>query len=280
MGAHMEHPASGVIFCATGERYVAMAKAAAAGIRKFDPNVPCDLFSDTDGPVEGFDQTHKVENPSRYSKIEAMLNSRFEKTLFLDADTFVVNPISDVFSLLDRFDIALVHDPEPNSPHGRRLWRQDVPASFPQYNSGVVGLRRTDAVQSLLNAWLTGLLEGDGGRDQPALRELLWLSDLRIATLPPEFNFCDIDQLAFFRRSSPAPRIVHYFNRKPSKTADITPEEVLGSATLDIIKTLSQSDGTLEKRPELESAARPGFVGKRILQVRALLEALRVRRRA
>lgn len=272
-GAGSAGAARGVVFCATGERYVAMARAAADGLRRTDPDLPCDLFTDAAGPVDGFDRTIRLEDLKRRPKIEAMLASRFDHTLFLDADVFVVNPVGPVLALLDRFDIALAHDFERNSAHGRRIWREAVPSSFPQFNSGVLGVRRTAATTALLEDWADGLEAAGGGRDQPVLRELLWSSDLRIATLPPEFNFCDLGALPFFRRATPAPRVVHYFACKPAPGAPVRPRVVLGPALFAVIEEMSRSDGTLSDARGVEGSGSRGRLGKRWLQARALLAA-------
>ena len=39
-----------------------------------------------------------------------MAETRFERTLFLDADTRVMAPLGDLFDVLKRFDCAMAHD--------------------------------------------------------------------------------------------------------------------------------------------------------------------------
>ena len=48
-------------------------------------------------------------------------------------------------------------------------------------------------------------------KDQPSLRELLWESDLRIATLPPEYNLLDLGAVRRWDRFRPAPRLIHHY---------------------------------------------------------------------
>ena len=79
-----------------------------------------------------------------------------------------------------------------------------MPDSFAQFNSGVLLFRKTAAVRGLLGAWRDLYrLDVDAYRslppeeatamkfpqDQPALREAMYRSDARIATLPTEYNF-------------------------------------------------------------------------------------------
>ena len=48
-------------------------------------------------------------------------------------------------------------------------------------------------------------------KDQPSLRELLWESGLRIATLPPEYNLLDLGAVRRWDRFRPAPRLIHHY---------------------------------------------------------------------
>jgi hypothetical protein len=133
--------------------------------------------------------------------------SPYERTVYLDGDTYVTGDISALFSLLDEFDVALAH-----APYREVLSKPDIPSSFPEFNGGVICFCDTDEVRQFLNRWVSkykaqiergspdgevvfedcdSLEEIPNGRkhDQPPLREALYESDLRIATLPPEYNF-------------------------------------------------------------------------------------------
>ena len=140
-----------------------------------------------------------------------MARTRFERTLHLDADVLAVADLRDVFEVLDRFDIALAHDQWRNSPAANATWRRPLPNAFPQFNGGVIAYRRTPEVLAFLAAWADALRASGLKRDQPVLRELLWESDLRIATLPPEYNLLDKSRIARWDRFQTAPRLVHHY---------------------------------------------------------------------
>ena len=55
-----------------------------------------------------FDVRRNLPNPeySFLDKIIALSRTPFEKTLFLDTDTFVIEPLDEIFELLERFDMA------------------------------------------------------------------------------------------------------------------------------------------------------------------------------
>lgn len=258
-----------MILAATGPRYAAMAQTVANGVRKHSPGLPIHAFLDRDALAPDVDQVIRLENPWRRSKIDAMIAAPFDRNLFLDADVFVVSDLSDVFGLLDRFDIALAHDQERNSHHGRATWRTAFPASFPQFNSGVVLYRRSEPVLALLRAWHDAVRDDSLKRDQGALRELLWRSDLRIATLPPEYNLMDMSPVMRLSSATPAPRIIHNYAAHRNRQGGIATcvEDAFGPAVARAIEFMRRRDHTLfEDAGRLRRGRRQRLV-KRLLQI-------------
>jgi hypothetical protein len=264
----------GFLFAATGRFFFDSARIAAQTVRRLHPGIPIDIFTDIDEPHPCFDRVVLLDEVWHRAKIDAMIASRFERTLFLDADVFVVGEVRDVFDLLDRFDLALAQDQEQNSAHARAVWRRPMPAAFPQYNSGVFAYRRTDAVLGLLSDWRAVVRAAGGGRDQPSLRELLWDSDLRIATLPPEYNYASFTNLALFRQDQIAPRIIHNYRFKTGQAAPAAQvEAVLGPAKSEILSAMLAADRYLAETEGRSPQAAAGR-RKRWLQVRAMIEVL------
>lgn len=177
----------GFVFVATGEEiYVDLAARAARTLKRHCPQYPIHLFTDKEMSDPVFDQVHVEKDRWFRAKIDALLESPFQRTVFLDADIHVVGDISDIFSLLDRFDIAVAHD---QSRHRKSAhWHQNFTTAFPQFNTGVIGLKKTSESSAFLQQWKKQLSESGMKKDQPIFRELLWDSNLRIATLPPEYN--------------------------------------------------------------------------------------------
>jgi hypothetical protein len=201
---------NGVIFAATGpEKYTQLAIRAARSLRRHNPELQIDLFTDNQCELSDFDRVHVLTDPWARSRIDAMRLSRFDRTLMLDSDVIVLADIGDIFQVLDRFDIALAHDQERNSENAQNAWKTVLPAAFPQFNGGVIAVRRSDAVQAMLGDWASAVRDHATGRDQQVLREILWHSALRVATLPAEFNVLDIDLLKDWSVKKTAPRIVH-----------------------------------------------------------------------
>jgi hypothetical protein len=193
----------GVLFIATGEKYVRAAKRAAHTVLKNCPDLPIHLFTDSKCRDSFFNNSSFpfttvgiIDNPNSRSKTEFMARTPYDLTLYLDSDTAVKKNITDMFRILERFDIAMAHA-QHRSAGNLKPWRITLPSAFPEYNSGVVLYRKSPFVIKVLEDWgnhfktdwiEAGIRNEQLDHDQTSLRELIWLSDLRIATLPPEYN--------------------------------------------------------------------------------------------
>lgn len=123
-----------------------------------------------------------------------MQESPYERTLFIDADIFVVEPFPELFSLLDRFDCAATHEEYVDTDWFHHYPRPDIPASFPEFNTGILLFRRSPRMDSVLKEWeaLYGQYLNDKPsqpiNDQPFFRAALYHSEARVATLTREYN--------------------------------------------------------------------------------------------
>ena len=105
------------------------------------------------------------------------IDTRFQRTLYLDTDIRVVADISEMFDILDRFDIAIAHAHARNRKETKTVWHFQIPDAFPQMNGGVLLFRSSPTVLDLLRAWQRAYHSAGYAKDQVTLRELLWLSD-------------------------------------------------------------------------------------------------------
>lgn len=198
----------GFVYGATGPKFAALAVQSARTLRAACVDIPIDLWTDQRVPAGVFDRVHPTDAFFR-PKFQALRDSRFARTYYLDADTIVLADISDAFELLRRFDIAAAHAENRNAPHAQRIWNEPVPPSFPQINGGVLGIRRSEATGAFLARIETVLREEGLSSDQPVMRELLWDGDLRLAILPVEYNFKLLPNAYTMSDTSPAPRLIH-----------------------------------------------------------------------
>ncbi len=74
-----------------------------------------------------FDEVRLLQGYERFTKIPALRGTRFQRTLYLDSDVRVVADLTDIFELLDRFDLAAAHDPMRNSSKAVVSWRSPCP---------------------------------------------------------------------------------------------------------------------------------------------------------
>ncbi len=219
----------GVIYIATGKKYVDEALVSAATLKKHVPDLPVTLFSDLDVKSSYFDRIIKIKNPvfGFEDKIRQMPKTPYDLTLFLDTDTYICDDISELFDLLDRFDIAARH-----ANRRKQYFIENVPGSFTELNSGVVVFKKSNELKLLFSNWLKFYLRDKkkdlselytseiirycpetqtreskvkvgfkkkidylkkrkfprGINDQPTFREALYKSKLRMAILPSKYN--------------------------------------------------------------------------------------------
>ncbi len=204
-------PDKGVIYVASGPAYVELARSSAASLRAVEPDLPIDLFTD-DPTVPGLDmfaRVHQIMRPEPRSKLICMPLSRFDRTLFLDADTLVMAPLGDLFDLLDRFDCALAHDVRRASDLVQEGLVEKTPYAFPQLNSGVFLYRKSSVMLAFLAEWAARFKASGVGRDQIVLKDMLWRSDIRFYVLPPEFNLRRVTMLDAWEPLDAVPTILH-----------------------------------------------------------------------
>ena len=214
----------GVIYVATGEKFVALAAKSAISLKTHCPGLPVHIFTECDTvSYDCFDSATKISDPHFRSKVDHMYKTPYQKTLFLDADTRICEDITPLFDLLERCDMAMAHEPSRRADRMKQ-YPGSIPHSFAPLNSGVILFKKTDPVISFLKEWGKNYHKSTIRGDQTTLRELVWLTDLKVIILPTEYNvrykFC-IRALA---RTKITPKILHLGDFKTEM--DILPEGV------------------------------------------------------
>lgn len=189
----MAPPTRGVVYIATGEQYIKEAHRSVQSLKDACGDIHTTLFTDDKVGSEYFDDIRQLEDPDHDFGDSILKPSMtpYDKTLFLDSDTHICGDITDVFELLDRFDIAAAHNPGSRVPEAVSGYKpQDLPDAFPLYNTGVIAYRDTEAVNEFFADWEDTYFRSKtgSGLNQPAFRKTLFQSDLEIATLPSEYN--------------------------------------------------------------------------------------------
>lgn len=225
----------GVIYVATGEAYLELARASAESLKAQNPELPVDLFTDLVQVAGPFDRVHPVPRVHDRAKLDCLPLSRFERTLFLDCDTLVLRPFGDLFDVLDRFDCAVAHDVRRASALIREGQREATPYAFPQMNSGVFLYRKSAAMRDFMSDWAARFhASPEVARDQVILKDLLWASDVRFYVLPPEFNLRRVTMFDAWEPLDVLPTILHSHRlldhlRRPGAPRLTTVEEIVAA---------------------------------------------------
>ena len=189
----------GLFYVATGRKYLAEAISNAFLSKFYSPGVDIAICTDeVDLAVEAdvFDKVlcHPEPTFGYRDKIPPLLNLPYDFNLFLDSDAFVCSPIDSLYELRKTIDIACSLAPVRHPPG----WSDPkVPLFFPEYNSGVILIRKSRIQAQLIRRWLSLydqlFLEFQQNWDQASLRSVLWhflqnKKSFKFYQLPPEFN--------------------------------------------------------------------------------------------
>ncbi len=220
---------AGFVYVATGDRYVAEAVRSAGSLRASMPDAAVALITDSppDQATAGLFHSVIVRPEVRRQPIDKLLawEAPFERCVFLDTDTHVCGDLTDLFRLLDHFDLAAT----PETLRGWHYTLPEVPAAFPEYNTGAIAFRRGAATEEFFRTWKADYekLHASHGfvSDQPAFRLAAFRLGLRIAPLPSEFHFITITPnytmwaVRLLHGRDDLPALARDLNRRPGARA-------------------------------------------------------------
>jgi len=187
----------GILYIASGDRYVNEAVFSAKSAKTQMPNIPITIYSDREIESDVFDNVKILQGDHGLGILQPGMLP-YDRTLLLDSDTYVYSNIYELFTILDEFDIAAPHEKTRTERLSNRPTEnfayvpQDIPESFPTHQTAVLALKKSNKLDEFLSEW-NRLYQSynetyDGtAQNQPAFRETLYKSDLRIATIPPEY---------------------------------------------------------------------------------------------
>jgi len=135
-------------------------------------------------------QTHL--NGQMLVKQRAMLECEAEQVLVLGSDTFALkSDVSEMLRILERFDVAAAHAPYRINIASGNSPIPEISRAYPEFNGDLILYNNTPKVRQQIAEWhrLYETNEFDHPHDQGTFRYVMYFSDLRIATLPPEYNY-------------------------------------------------------------------------------------------
>jgi len=272
---------TGVLYIASGEEYITEARHSAKSVLDYT-DVPVALLTDTPVDESVFDHIIRDENVAAHhgDAGQHLSKSPFDRTLYLDTDTYVTADISELFTLLDRFGVAAAHAPYRNvapEAFSKNVNEAlpDIPTAFPEYNRGVIAFDDSEETNAFLDSYRRifrhHFEEYDISHDQVALRQALYQSNVRIATLPPEYNYRltgpgyaqqrvkilhgrhpNLDQISTELNRSTTPRATHWSPGSPkdlivveSDSSPVGRDRTAKQLTRQLLSTGRELAGTL-----------------------------------
>jgi hypothetical protein len=189
----------GYLYIAIGSKYIEEASISAKSLRRVDPNARITLVTDQAIQEDVFDNviihpdtvTNWREGLS-YKVRHIYESSPYEKTFFVDSDTYFYESCTELFDLLDYFELcmALAH----GDSHAASVNNKRLSACHP-YNTGIILYKKNAKNDALFKTWQslydTKLKENQlTGKesDQTAFMEALLQSDSRVYVLPDIWN--------------------------------------------------------------------------------------------
>lgn len=210
-------PQVGVIYAVTGERYRREALKSARSVKQTNPDLPITIFSDERVDSEYIDNYIDISTTntdlSQRPKVACLSETPYDRTIYLDSDTYVTGDLTPLLDLLSGFDIGTGKVPLRRYEYGRSpayskkdfkdaninseeefrdIAEITAPPTLTDYNTGVLVYELNSSTSELFDMW-SELYKKHSKmtthtRDQPAFREAVFRSDIKITTLPPEYN--------------------------------------------------------------------------------------------
>lgn len=174
----------GLLYLAKGKTFVAEAERSAQQTATVMPEYPITIVADREPNADCFD-TVIIDKSSfeKRDKPRALQKTPYDRTIYLDTDTYLTDSIDGLFEILDAFAVGLRRDQgQGHVPEGSQL-----PKSFPQFNSGVITYQSTKNVMEMFKDWEQRCRPTDEF-DQRSLRPALYHSEVRFTPLPNRYN--------------------------------------------------------------------------------------------
>ena len=145
----------GLLYCAVGTEYFNQAVASYKTVLSYTPQLRASIYTDGELTDSIWEQVispklHYVKdfNNKMGYKLDSLISSPYDKTLFLDSDTLVLDDLEELFDLLDKFDLVLCHGHNRSQRYrlisnarnktGDRLFPDSIPYSFSPLQSGLI----------------------------------------------------------------------------------------------------------------------------------------------
>lgn len=180
----------GFLYVATGEQYIEEAKFSAQ-VTKQHMDLPITVISDRDVDSPYIDKVIIDESPDRsfFDKPRNLLKSPYDKTIYMDGDVFLLQPVPELFDLLDNVDLATAIDPnEYELRYMDNVDFGDVPESVPLFQTGVIAYKQNEECEEFIRNWTDIHQNNSIERDQTSFRIAIHTTDVDHMALSNLYN--------------------------------------------------------------------------------------------
>ena len=185
----------GFLYIAFGDAFTKEALMSIRSLKRHNSE-PVALFTDVehDDSFEGLVDVYAKITPQHIrAKVDFIDKTPFVNTVYLDSDTLIVRNISDMFDILQRFDVGLTNDYARKRTKYSKIVPEyaEIPYAFSEVNGGIMAYNSSLATQSFLSLWkeyFYKYFQETNGWDQVSLRVSLWKSNVRLHHFPCEYN--------------------------------------------------------------------------------------------
>ena len=160
--------------------YVREAVFSATSLKNVDSKAHITLITDKEINEPIFDKI-MITKLSLRSKQDVLNLTPYDNTIYVDTDTYFKESITDVFQLLEKYDVAMIHDYAR-----KRIFRipeyMAIPEAFSEVNGGIMAYKKNERVSNFLTLWknLYNKYKHVVIWDQPSVRMALWYSDVNL----------------------------------------------------------------------------------------------------
>ena len=180
----------GFVYIADGDSYIEEAICSAKTVKRYMPNVPITLYANKTVNKDVFDNCNVLDDFSGKEgyKIRPHMFP-YDKNIYMDVDTILCDDVSELFEVLNTYDLAVCHSPGRYAVAG-------APECIREYNCGFICYNKTDDVKRLMHRWQEWHEEFRGksfqgsraGGNQHPFARSVYESDVNHVVLPREYN--------------------------------------------------------------------------------------------
>lgn len=183
----------GYLYIATGESHIKEAYHSVSSLKRLNPKAHVTLVTNEVIKNSPFDKILQIDFESdnykkgTFFKVLGLQKSPYKQTFYIDVDTHFIDDCSEVFNLLNYFDLLIAQDPSDNSTVKRG---QLTLEGYYPYNTGVIIFNNNTSIKKFFNDWILAFQKNYENyiHDQPAFMDALLSHSLKYYVLPNIYN--------------------------------------------------------------------------------------------